>query len=127
MPTVLVVDDEGTVRELTARILRHAGYSTVEAADGREAWQCLHRSGVAIDVVVSDVVMPHMTGTELLMLLRETRPTIPVLLMSAYSPEELRARGMDECRVAVLSKPFGHDQLVSLVQQLLSNRQSQAN
>ena len=126
MPTVLVVDDEATVRELAARMLRHAGYATVEAPDGRDAWTYLHRPGVLVDAIVADVVMPRMTGTELVALVRENRPDLPILLMSAYSAADLKARGLAEYPVPLLTKPFTHGDLVALVNQLLSNGHSRA-
>ena len=121
MPTVMVVDDEPAVRDLTARILRSAGYATVQLTDGHEAWNYLQRSGLAVDAIISDVVMPRVTGTELVALVREAHPTLPVVLMSAYNAAELRARGLEDCPVPLLTKPFGHDQLVTLVKSLLGS------
>jgi CheY-like chemotaxis protein len=122
MCTVMVVDDEPHVRELTARMLRHAGYETVEMVDGQEAWNYLARSGTDIDAVLSDVVMPRMTGTELVARLRDVRPELPLVLMSAYSAGELRARGLDESPVPLLTKPFDEAHLVHLLNSLLEVR-----
>src|SRR4051794_3519986 len=66
MYTVLVVDDERPARELTARMLREAGYDTLQAADGQDALRQLRRSQAKVHAIVADVVMPNMTGTELL-------------------------------------------------------------
>jgi CheY-like chemotaxis protein len=120
MPTVLVVDDEPYVRELTARMLRLAGYETVEAPDGRAAWSFLHRAGIPVDALVCDVVMPGMTGTELAALLREARPTFPVLLMSGYTADAMVARGLEQYSGPLLTKPFTHEALLALVAQLFN-------
>jgi CheY-like chemotaxis protein len=119
MPTVLVVDDEGPVRELTARMLRDAGYDTVLAIDGLDAWRKLQREATKVDAIVSDVVMPHMTGTELLGRVQAYRPELPVILMSGYSADDLRARGLEQAPVPLLTKPFTQDELVAAVARLL--------
>lgn len=115
----MVVDDEAAVRQLTARILREAGYATVELADGQDAWTYLQRNGASVHAIVSDVVMPRMTGTELVARLLDSRPTLPIILMSAYSTGELRARGLDYSPVPLLTKPFGKEQLVAMVRSVL--------
>jgi CheY-like chemotaxis protein len=119
MPTVLVVDDEGPVRELTARMLRQAGYDTVLAVDGLDAWRQLRREATKVDAVVSDVVMPQMTGTELVARVQAYRPDLPILLMSGYSADDLGARGLEQPPVPLLTKPFTHDELVAAVARLL--------
>jgi CheY-like chemotaxis protein len=119
MPTVLVVDDETPVRELTARMLRHAGYDTVLAVDGLDAWRQLRREATKVDVVVSDVVMPQMTGTELVARMQAYRPEVPIILMSGYSADDLRARGLEQAPVPLLTKPFTCDELVATVTRLL--------
>jgi CheY-like chemotaxis protein len=120
MPTVLIVDDEAPVRELAARMLRHAGYETLQAVDGRDAWTQLQRTSVRIDAVLADVVMPTMTGTELLVLVLANRPELPIALMSGYAAEALRARGLEEPPVPLLTKPFTKDHLVALIERLLA-------
>ena len=63
MLTVMVVDDDSDVRRVTARMLQHAGYATVEAGDGAEALSRLHHGDVPIHAIISDVMMPRLTGT----------------------------------------------------------------
>jgi CheY-like chemotaxis protein len=115
MPTVLVVDDETMVRELAARMLREAGYDVVQAADGRLAWALMHEPTTAVDLVLSDVVMPGYTGTELVALVLEHRPQLPIVLMSGYSPTTLSARGLNGAPVPLLVKPFKEADLVEIV------------
>jgi CheY-like chemotaxis protein len=119
MPTVLVVDDEGPVRELTARMLQRAGYDTLLAVDGLDAWRQLRREATKVDAVVSDVVMPRMTGTELVARMQAYLPEVPIILMSGYSADDLRARGLEQTPVPLLTKPFTHDELAATVTRLL--------
>ena len=119
MLTVMVVDDEPAVRQLTARILRSAGYATVELADGQDAWNYLQRAGMPVHAIISDVVMPRLTGTELVARLFDSRPALPIILMSAYSTDELRTRGLDHSPVPLLTKPFTNEQLVAMVRSVL--------
>jgi CheY-like chemotaxis protein len=120
MPTVLVVDDEADVRKVIVRMLQKAGHEAMQAVNGRDAWTQLQRTSVRIDAVLTDVVMPNMTGTELLALVLANRPKLPIAVMSAYSAEELRARGWEEPPVPLLTKPFTQDQLVALLERLLA-------
>jgi CheY-like chemotaxis protein len=119
MSTVLVVDDESPVRELTVRMLREAGYDTIQAVDGLDAWHQLRREATKVDAIVSDVVMPRMTGTELVARVQTHRPQLPIILMSGYSANDLRARGLEEAPVPLLTKPFTQDELVAAVTELL--------
>jgi CheY-like chemotaxis protein len=126
MPTILVVDDDPSVCRATARTLRLAGYATVTATRGEDAWKLLEHSGETIDAVVSDVVMPGLTGTQLAALVRARRPTIPVVLVSAYSFDEVRARGVQVPSIPLLVKPYDPAHLISLLGQLLDESQSEA-
>jgi CheY-like chemotaxis protein len=116
--TVLVVDDEPLVRALAVRALTSAGYQTIEAADGQEAWQLLRHGDARVDLVLTDVVMPHLTGTELTALIRGMLPRLPVILLSAYAPADLEARGI-EPPMQLITKPFELDDLIRRVQAVL--------
>ena len=72
-----------------------------------------------VHAIISDVVMPRMTGTELVARLFDTRPTLPIILMSAYSTDELHTRGLDHSPVPLLTKPFNNEQLVAMVRSVL--------
>ncbi len=117
--TVLVVDDEPSVRALAARAMKDAGYQTIEASDGREAWSLLRHGEARVDLVLTDVVMPHLTGYELAALIRGSLPHIPVILISAYDSTDLQERGMDPIG-ELISKPFAIEDLVRRVQTVLS-------
>ena len=116
---VLVVDDEPAVRDVVARMLRDAGYATIELADGLEACNYLERTDAPLDAIISDEVMPRLRGSELVAKLKDSRPELPIVLMSASSIDDLRARGLDQRPVALLTKPFNQDRLVSIMQALL--------
>jgi CheY-like chemotaxis protein len=80
---VLLVDDESLIRRLTARALIEADYDVIEAADGDEALALL-RSGTPVDVVISDVMMPRMSGLELAERVKEEFPQLRMILISGY-------------------------------------------
>ena len=119
MVTVLVVVDERPVRELAARMLQEAGYDTIQAVDGQDAWRQLRRATGKVEAVVSDVVMPNMTGRELLARVQADFPRLPVVLMSGYSADDLRARGLEQYPVPLLTKPSQQDELVAAVNRIL--------
>ncbi|HWO88526.1 MAG TPA: ATP-binding protein, partial [Gemmatimonadales bacterium] len=107
--TVLVVEDEDAVRRVAARVLRSRGYRVVTAANAEEAMQVAAAHDGPIDLLLSDVVMPGMSGTVLAERLVAERPGLKVLFMSGYTAEEI---GSD---VPLLSKPFTPDELLSEV------------
>ena len=105
-PTVLVVEDEVSVRLLTCRMLRGLGYQCEEAADGREALRLIRRREHPYALVLTDVVMPVMGGDELCRRLAEEKPDQPVLCMSAYPTTTLAGHGLMPAGRAFLQKPF---------------------
>jgi CheY-like chemotaxis protein len=117
---VLVVDDEPVVLALAASALRNAGFQVFAAKDGHHAIEFLQQPGVRIDAAVLDFVMPGISGTELLDRILDTLPHISVLKTSGYSPESLRARGMNvPIGPAFLGKPYRSRQLVEAVKELV--------
>ena len=107
---ILVVEDENPVRDVIVRALRH-GPNEVLAADGAVmARQLAERLGSPPDVLVSDVVMPGVSGVDLARELRERWPTLPVLFVSGYN-EEIGPELLHDGRTRFLAKPFGPDQL----------------
>jgi two-component system, cell cycle sensor histidine kinase and response regulator CckA len=114
--TILVVDDQESVRSLLRRQLVADGHTVLEAGDGIEALQLVRRRGGALDMLLTDVVMPGMNGTELAARVCEEFPDLPVILMSAYAPAGLARVGLGESIVPVLQKPFEPDQLAQLIQ-----------
>src|SRR3954465_16000436 len=119
VPTVLVVEDEPQELEVVTRIVRKGGYQAIPARDGLEAWGIFHRAEPPIDLVLSDVVMPHMTGTELAARVVSRQPELPIILMSAFTPEDLTRRGLVLAHGHLLTKPFAPGELLGLVRRLL--------
>jgi PAS domain S-box-containing protein len=115
--TVLVVEDEPSVRAIAAELLTRAGYTPLEAADGEQAMRLV---GVHTpDLVITDVVMPGMSGGELAAALRERHPELPVLFMSGYTDDIVMRHGVEERRFAFLEKPFTRKTLLESVRHAL--------
>lgn len=93
--TVLHVEDEPDVRLVVSLLLRRAGFDVVEAGDGREAGEVLRENLDTVDVVLMDVMMPVMTGTEALPVLRELAPDLPVVFHSGYDRGQVAAHLSD--------------------------------
>jgi PAS domain S-box-containing protein len=115
---VLVVEDDEVVRRMTARALTDAGYVTLEAEDGRSALDLI-AAGERPDLVVTDLGMPRMDGSELARRLRAELPELPVLLISGHVHE---APGTDGDQWPLLRKPFPPEELVGRVTELLAAR-----
>ncbi len=120
MPAVLVVDDELPLLELVARTMLGGGYSVVTARHGKEAWSFFQRPHEPVDLVITDVVMPQMSGTELAARIAALRPELPLILMSGFSPVDLYERGLSLSHGHLITKPFEPAALLSLVQQVLA-------
>jgi two-component system cell cycle sensor histidine kinase/response regulator CckA len=116
--TVLVVEDEPQVRRMAARALAEAGHRVLEAGDGREAISVLARAGQGIDLVLTDVAMPGMSGRELADRLRQVRPDVRVIFMSGYADDEIVRRGLLEPDQPFIQKPFTPDVLMRRVAEL---------
>jgi signal transduction histidine kinase/ActR/RegA family two-component response regulator len=115
---VLIVDDEPMVRRIVTRTLELEGYQVTEARHGEEALALLAELDGAVDVVVSDVVMPVMGGPELAARLRERYPDLPVIWMSGYPSETAFGGGLPDDQ-PFLQKPVGADLLTKTVQQVI--------
>jgi CheY-like chemotaxis protein len=115
-PSILVVDDEPTIREILAAVLADEGYRVRTARDGQEALALLDGpDGAAADLILSDVMMPRMTGVELVGRLRARGDSVPVVLMSANHA------GDDLPGVRFLAKPFDLDDVSAAVRRALGD------
>jgi PAS domain S-box-containing protein len=119
--TVLVVEDDERVRRLTCRILEQYGFGVVETSDGQTALDILHGGDIAVDALVSDVVMPGMSGPELVSRARRERPDLPVLLLSGFAADEFPdvVAGENDPRQAFLQKPYSPEGLAIALEELL--------
>jgi len=118
---ILLAEDEPRVRALTQRVLEARGYRVLAATDGAKALELASDQSVKVDLLVTDVVMPGMSGPDLARRLRESRPGLPVVYMSGYADQGL-AHEAAATGGAFLSKPFETEALERLVQQALERR-----
>jgi CheY-like chemotaxis protein len=118
--TVLVVEDEPAVRALAARILQLRGYRVVVADGGPEALRLCGDDGLsAVDLLITDVVMPHMSGRQLADTLRARWPALKVLYMSGYTEDAIVHHGVLEPGIDFLGKPFTARELARKVRATL--------
>ncbi|HEX6090177.1 MAG TPA: response regulator [Gemmatimonadales bacterium] len=117
--TILVVEDEQVVRDLTCRVLREYGYTVLEARNGTEALTLLTDDGHDVRMVVSDVVMPGMGGRELGARVGLLRPELPILFMSGYTGDDVIERGLLAPGSPLEAKPFTPDRLAWKVRDIL--------
>jgi CheY-like chemotaxis protein len=113
--TIVVVEDEDAIRTLTHRILTRHGYRVVEAASPADALEL----DVTPDLLLTDVVMPGMSGKDLSDRLRSAVPGLPVLFMSGYTDNVMDRYGLDAAGDSLLHKPFNAQQLLAAVQDVL--------
>jgi PAS domain S-box-containing protein len=118
--TVLVVEDQADVRKLAMGILRKNGYRLLEASNASDAIEVAARFAGRIDLVLTDVVMPGMTGREMAKRLQAERPSLRVLFTSGYSSDVIARQGVLEPGVAYLAKPFAPGELALKVREVLT-------
>ena len=121
--TILLVDDEASVRLPIGKALGRLGYQVIEAKHGKDALTLLAERGDSVDMVITDLVMPEMGGAELIAQLRAEQPTLPVMFISGYSRDVGKARGAAE-DAPFLQKPFSMDTLVRTVRETLDRARS---
>jgi CheY-like chemotaxis protein len=117
--TILVVEDQPEVRNLAVTVLRKCGYTVhcaVNGADAIRLWRELHG---AFDLLLTDIVMPGMTGREVAQVLLQERPDLRVLYMSGYTEEAIAHRGVLDAGIDYLQKPFTPELLASKVREVL--------
>jgi CheY-like chemotaxis protein len=120
--TILLVEDEAEVRRLAREILTRQGYLVLEAASGPEAlrlWQ--ERSG-AVDMILTDVVMPQMSGPKLVERLKALCPDVRVVYMSGYTDDVIARHGIISAETEFLQKPFTLDSLAAKVRSVLDQK-----
>lgn len=113
--TILVVDDDAAVREVTAAMLEDLGYDVIEAESGAAALDLL-AGHTRIDAMLADYAMPEMTGAELTRVVAERRPNLPVLLVTGYADERARSVVGEE---RLVLKPFRNEELARKVRMAL--------
>jgi signal transduction histidine kinase len=116
--TILVAEDEGAIRNLIEDVLSSQGYRVITAADGVEALDLVHKNGGEIDLVITDVVMPRLSGPEMVQRLQVDRPGTKVIFMSGYAKQgSLTAIQHEEAEI--LEKPFSPQTVLTMVRSAL--------
>jgi PAS domain S-box-containing protein len=117
--TILLVEDDGLFRELTTEVLEMHGYTVIAAAFPEEALRISHGRNGDIDMVITDMVMPQMTGVDLVAQLRLGHPDVRVLFMSGYTDVALAHRGVLDPDDAFIRKPFSNKALAAKIREVL--------
>jgi two-component system cell cycle sensor histidine kinase/response regulator CckA len=117
--TVLFVDDEDAIREVGEELLQAMGYSVLLARDGKEAVELYEKNGDNIDIVLLDIVMPHMGGSEVYEKMKEINPNIKVLLLSGYSIDGEATDILDRGCDGFIQKPFTMKELSGKIREIM--------
>ena len=117
---VLLVDDDAGPRETIRRVLQHEGFDTLVASSGADALRLVAEHASAIRLVLTDFMMPHMSGRELLDQIRIDWPAMPAIVMSGYTPDADTARDLGRLHAAFIAKPFTGRQLAALIRERLA-------
>ena len=117
--TVLLVEDEDMVRNVTALLLESLGYRVLKAANGKQAMRLFETSSEKIDLLMTDVVMPDMTGREVAQALLARDPSLTVIFQSGYTDDVMVRQGIWDAQVALLKKPFSREVLSQKLREVL--------
>jgi PAS domain S-box-containing protein len=116
---VLLVEDDRPLRSMMVGSLRECGYEVVEARDARQALRLARNRRTRIDLLLTDVVMPGMRGTELAAAFRRVRKDVPILYVSGHASGDLEGRGIEKAGGELMTKPFKHEELARRVRRAL--------
>ena len=117
--TILLVDDDPVVRTITSRLLKRSEYDVLEASSGDEALHVLRARPLPVDLLLTDIVMPGLSGWELGELVRDEFPALPILFMSGFADDEFADARKKLPELHFLPKPFGFESLTRAVETLL--------
>lgn len=117
--TILLAEDDWSVRELFAHILSKNGYTVIQAINGEEAVRCFTQQPTEIDLVLMDLVMPRLNGKQALTAIQQRRPDIKALFLSGYAPENIQHQELLDLQIEVLQKPLSPQTLLLKVRSLL--------
>jgi PAS domain S-box-containing protein len=123
--TILLVEDESSLRKLTGNTLKEAGYKVLEAGEAFQAMELAKEFDGTIDLLLTDVVMPGLSGRELAEKLRPERPEMRVLYISGYTDGAVATHGVLESGITILRKPFTRAQLLRNVEEILAKKQNE--
>lgn len=117
--TIITVDDSASIRQMVNFTLQEAGYTVIEAGDGKDALEKVKAS--AVDLVITDLNMPNMDGIELIKSLRSSPnyKFVPIIMLTTESQETKKKEGKDAGATGWIVKPFKPDQLLSVIKKVL--------
>jgi DNA-binding NtrC family response regulator len=118
---ILLAEDDAAVRLATTRILEKNGYTVLVAVNGSEALEIHEANSSKIDLLITDIIMPEMSGRDLVAQSHERDPQMAVLVMSGYTEHTSRNRELVDAGMAFIQKPFTPDQLLASVQHALNS------
>jgi CheY-like chemotaxis protein len=120
--TILLAEDDNSLRELTRVMLTEFGYMVIEAADGEEAVRKFSENKDKIDILLFDLIMPKMTGKAAYDEILKMRPNMKVLFETGYSPDNIRIRESLEDGISLISKPVSPSELLNKIRELLDKK-----
>lgn len=121
LETIMVVEDEKILRNLCSEVLKTYGYRVLVAENGKEALKVFESRSHAIDLVLTDMIMPELSGSELTQKVLDGNINLKVLCMSGYPGEKTNLEILDQKRVGYIQKPFNSDELLTKIRKLLDN------
>ena len=118
--TILLVEDSDVVRDVIARMLEEGGFTVLQASGGEEALAFARRGGLQIDLLLTDIVMPEVSGVELADRMERERPDVRILFMTGYAEEVVVNEGILGKNRECIGKPFTQEQITRRVRKILS-------
>jgi CheY-like chemotaxis protein len=115
--TILLVEDEDSVRNLTLRMLNQLGYTVIPAADGKQGIEIAKAHSGRIDLLLTDMVMPNMSGRQLAEMVKAIHPETAIVFMSGYTEDTVVHQGVLQPGVEFLSKPFSRESLAGTLRE----------
>ena len=119
--TILLVEDSDVVRDVIVRMLEEDGFTVLPASCGEDALSVSRREDVSIDLLLTDIVMPEMSGVELADRLERERPGMRILFMTGYAEEAVVNEGILGKHRECIGKPFTREQITTRVREILSS------
>jgi two-component system, cell cycle sensor histidine kinase and response regulator CckA len=125
--TILLVEDEDSLREVTCGYLKNKGYSVIAASEAKSAIAAAESCAHPVDLLLTDVILPGMSGVRLAEQLAAVHPRMRVLYVSGYAPDAMTHHGRHNSNFAFLSKPFSLAVLAKTIRSILDSQQSPAS
>ncbi|HKV82757.1 MAG TPA: response regulator [Candidatus Sulfotelmatobacter sp.] len=122
--TILLVEDDNLLRELTVELLRSGGYHVLEARDANAALDIAKEHGSSLDLVLTDVIMPGMSGADLVAHLRASHPNVAILFTSGYAGDLVTRAGVPDAETLVIHKPYTRKDLLTRIRATFDERAS---